>query len=59
MDNMPLGKHDDSRHDIECVKCHHKHQMKDRATAKEDGITSYFCPKCGEESYYNLTTNKS
>lgn len=55
---MPLGKHDDSWHKLECTKCGYKHQMRDRERRYVDGFTQYHCPKCGEESYYNLTVHK-
>ena len=58
MDKMPLGKHDDSCHQLECVRCGHKHEMKDRKTKQRAGLTYYYCPECGEESYYNLTAHK-
>lgn len=40
--------------ELKCVKCDLIHTWDQRISKEGDVTTSYFCPKCGEESYYNL-----
>lgn len=37
---------------IQCIKCELFHLFDERVEVYDDGMTTYVCPQCGEESYY-------
>lgn len=38
---------------VKCCKCKLKHPKGERVGKDEGAITTYLCPKCGEESYFD------